>query len=166
MEHRDSESRIMALLERMREAWRKGDAQAYARCFTPQADYISFDGVRAHGRAEIDRTHGELFAFMPDSVLVTLNTDIRFIRDDIARVIVIGAVLLPWQSSAKKGRLSIGSAVAVRQDDGGWLFDAFQNTRVNPRPVPKGIVGNILKTMMRLMPARTASIHDTITKRE
>lgn len=158
MDRSDDEARIKALLARMRKAWREGDAAAYSECFTIDADYISFDGVRERGRAEIARAHHDVFKFMTGSILVTLETDTQFIHKDIARTIVKGGVLLPWQTSVKKGRLSIGIALGVRQANGDWLFNTYQNTRVNPQPVPKGVIGGLVKTVMRLMPNRTAAI--------
>ena len=44
------DDQISALFDQMCRAWTAGDAVAYGRCFTPDCDYVSFDGYRAQGR--------------------------------------------------------------------------------------------------------------------
>jgi uncharacterized protein (TIGR02246 family) len=44
------DEQIGALFDQMRQAWTDGDAVAYGRCFTPDCDYVSFDGYRERGR--------------------------------------------------------------------------------------------------------------------
>jgi uncharacterized protein (TIGR02246 family) len=48
-------------LARLHDAWAHGDSKAYAACFTVNSDYITFNGIHLHGRAENAELHGALF---------------------------------------------------------------------------------------------------------
>jgi uncharacterized protein (TIGR02246 family) len=52
---------ISALFDQMCRAWTAGDAVAYGRCFTPDCDYVSFDGYREQGRDAMVESHDRLF---------------------------------------------------------------------------------------------------------
>lgn len=149
------EEEVRRLFLAMTTAWNAGDAAAYARCFTPTADYLAFDGQWYRGRAEIERCHREVFEFMRGSKLVYGSTfEVRRPAHGVAVVIAEGAALLPWQTEPRRGRLSVNTSVAVKMPDGDWLLSTFQNTRVSPKPIPKGIVGALVKGLIGLMPRR------------
>ena len=54
------ETAIRQLYQRMLDAW--GDAEAYADCFTPDADYIYGAGGLQHGWREIVDGHKIIFS--------------------------------------------------------------------------------------------------------
>jgi uncharacterized protein (TIGR02246 family) len=127
---------ITQLFERMCAAWTAGDATAYGDCFTAQADYVSFDGARAEGRAPMVAAHDALFrGVLAGSALVGEVESIRYVQPDVAVVHASGAVLMPWRTRLPKRRLSRQTLVAVRTADG-WRFEALQNTRVRPVRIP------------------------------
>jgi uncharacterized protein (TIGR02246 family) len=57
----DDEKAIRALLDRLYDAWARGDGEAYAACFAEESDYITFNGMHLRGRAENAELHGALF---------------------------------------------------------------------------------------------------------
>ena len=52
---------IRTLLVRLYDAWARGDGDGYAACFAEKSDYITFNGMHLHGRAENAELHGALF---------------------------------------------------------------------------------------------------------
>jgi uncharacterized protein (TIGR02246 family) len=130
------EQQIRLLFEAMLQAWTRGDAEAYGRCFTADADYISFDGSRAAGREPMVKAHDRLFrGVLANSALVGEIEAIRFLGPDVAVCHATGSVLMPWRRTLPKRRLSRQTLVAVRTADG-WRFTAFHNTRVRPVRIP------------------------------
>jgi|SRR5579862_2555335 len=112
---------IRALMARLYDAWACGDGDAYAACFTADADYITFNGMHLHGRDENARVHRALFRKVLRGS--RLSAEIESID-----VLEGGAVALVH--TAKIGRKeSRQTFVLVRLLDG-WLIRAFQNTHV------------------------------------
>ena len=148
------EHALRGLLGALTDAWNKGDADAFASHFTPESDYIAFNGLHLKGaRANAD-AHRMLFeAVLKDSELVyEEDIAIRFLTADVAVMIAKGSVRLSFQHKLPANRRSIQTYVAVKQD-GVWRFAAFQNTRINLTPVPKGFA---LRLVMLGMRARAA----------
>ena len=42
------------------DAWARGDGDGYAACFAEKSDYITFNGMHLHGRAENAELHGAI----------------------------------------------------------------------------------------------------------
>jgi uncharacterized protein (TIGR02246 family) len=132
----NDDTRLTELFERLCQAWTDGDALAYGACFTPDADYVSFDGAWAQGRARMVESHDRLFrGVLTGSTLVGEIESIRYVDADVALLHATGSVLVAWRSTLPKGRLSRQTLVAVRTEDG-WRFAALQNTRVRPMRIP------------------------------
>lgn len=130
------DTELTALYARLCQAWADGDAEAYGTCFTDDSDYVSYDGSRAAGRRPMVDAHDKLFrGVLAGSSLVGDVESIRYVRDDVAIMHATGSVLMPWRSTAPKGRLSRQTIVAVRED-GEWRFAAFHNGRVRPVTIP------------------------------
>jgi uncharacterized protein (TIGR02246 family) len=126
------EAAVAALPHQMAAAWDRGDADAYAAIFTPEADYVVFDGSHARGRAEIAGIHLPLFArFLKGSRLIIDSVETRFLDPDVALIHSSGGVQRKGQSKVPKPQQSVQTMVAVRRD-GGWQLTAFQNTRYKP----------------------------------
>ncbi len=136
------ETAIRDLLQRLGEAWGRGDADAYASLFTEDADYVIFDGTHLKGRQEIADTHRPLFErFMKGSRLVTESSSMRFLSPDVALIHSRGAVLRKRRKRPSRRRLSTQTLVAIREENG-WRFAAFQNTRY--RPFARTLLGRLL----------------------
>ncbi len=148
------EGAIRALLAKLAESWDRSDATAYGSGFTPDADYIAFDGTYLKGREAVMRSHDDLFEFFntvfQGSRLVGESSSIRFLTPDVALVHATGAVLFPWQKAVAADRRSVNTSVVLRQPDGSWLVAAFQNTRVKPQSVPTGFSRRLLAALFRL----------------
>ncbi|HEY1011327.1 MAG TPA: SgcJ/EcaC family oxidoreductase [Herpetosiphonaceae bacterium] len=140
---RDEDRRaISGLLDRLAEAWAAGDAEAYASHFTPDAEYVVFDGSRHSGRQAIADCHRPLFErFLKGSRLASVDSSIRFLGPDVAAVHSRGAVLKAGQGQPTRRRLSVQTTIVVRQA-GDWAIAAFQNTRY--RPFGETLLGRLL----------------------
>jgi uncharacterized protein (TIGR02246 family) len=130
----DDTTELRALVDAAFAAWGRNDAAAYAACFTPDSDYVAFDGTRLRGRAANEKLHADLFAgVLRGTRIVGEVDDIRLLGPDVALVHTHGAVLFPWQQQTPRARASIQTMIAVRTDEG-WRLAAFHNTRVRPLP--------------------------------
>lgn len=137
-----SEAAVRALVEEIGDAWGRGDADAYARLFAEDADYVVFDGTHLKGRAAIAASHRPLFEkFMKGSRLAWLGVDVRFPAPDVALIHGKGAILMAGQEAPAKRRVSVQTLVAARRG-GAWELVAFQNTRY--RPFAESLLGRIL----------------------
>jgi uncharacterized protein (TIGR02246 family) len=108
------------LLARMTDAWARGDAAAYADCFTEDSDYVTFNGMHLRGRAENREAHAPLFGGVLKGTRIDPSvTDLAFLSPD---------VVLVHTASSARGK-SLQTFVMVRRD-GQWQVRAFQNTRI------------------------------------
>ena len=160
---RSTDETVRSLFQTLLRAWSDGDAVAYGRCFTEDADYVSFDGTLAHGRGAIVGAHDSLFrGVLAGSALVGDVEDVRFLRADVAVVHATGSVLMPWRARLPKRRLSRQTLVAVDRE-GHWLWTSLHNTRVRPMRVPEpgALVAQAAHLFSRILPdqrtARAAS---------
>jgi uncharacterized protein (TIGR02246 family) len=120
------ETKIRALYEQLLDTW--GDAQAYAACFTPDADYIIANGMVEKGWQEIIEGHEIIFsAWARNSHLEGAIQGIRFLTGDIALVIARGHIVYDDHRSSDGNKRTIYSLIA-QKFGGEWLFAAYQNT--------------------------------------
>jgi uncharacterized protein (TIGR02246 family) len=125
---------VLATLDRITAAWNAGDATAFGAEFTPDATYVTFDGQVLVGRDAVVDVHRWLFdGPLKGSTMGATSTgddapDVRFLRPDVAHVLVAGAVRPADQAETAPDRDSVPSFVLV-DDGGGWLVTAFHNTR-------------------------------------
>jgi uncharacterized protein (TIGR02246 family) len=125
------EREIRAIVDRMFDAWGRGDAVAYHADLTDDADYVAFDGSR-RGKADSIRSHETLFrTVLYGSRLTGAVESIRFVTPDVAVVHLTGSVIEGWRQQMRRRRLSRQTMVVVRRD-GRWQVTAFHNTRVRP----------------------------------
>lgn len=124
------EAAVRALLDTLRRAWNAGDGKAYGAVFTDGCDYVTFNGDRVRGCSAVATSHQQLFeTHLKGSKLFLEEVDIKPASPDVAIVHCIGNSLVDGQKELSPSRRSIQTLVAVRTRDG-WLFDAFQNTRI------------------------------------
>ncbi|KZB85444.1 SgcJ/EcaC family oxidoreductase [Amycolatopsis regifaucium] len=128
----ESRTAVLAVLSELAQAWNDGDAAAYARLFTEDADYVTFFGVNMPGRALIESAHRSLFEGpLKGSKLVDGGGEpkVRFIRPDVA-IVVAGGGSSQADDKPEPGRESTLTYVLVKESDG-WRVASFQNTRVS-----------------------------------
>ena len=120
------EKKIRQLYQHMLEAW--GDAEAYADCFTPDADYTYGAGGLQHGWQEIVDGHRVIFsAWARNSRLEGRIERLRFLGPDVALLIAYGHVVYLDQRSSDQNKRTIYTLIAQRLEKR-WTFVAYQNT--------------------------------------
>jgi uncharacterized protein (TIGR02246 family) len=117
--HTADDEEIRRLWVQACDAWTRGDAHAYGETFTPDVDYVPYDGSLVRGRQAVVDSHDRLFrGVLAGSSLVGEVESIRYIDADVAIVHTMGSVLMPWRSKLPKRRLSRQTVIAVRTGEG------------------------------------------------
>lgn len=151
------EQQIREVLARASHAWADNDAGAYAAEFTPDSDYVAFDGTWLRGREANRALHSELFAGVLYGTRIEGDIEsVRFLTDDIAIAHMTGSVAFAWQPTVPKGRLSRNTWV-LRRDGDDWRIEAFHNTRVRPMP-GDNFFARMFARYVRWRTERTAAI--------
>jgi uncharacterized protein (TIGR02246 family) len=133
----EDDQQLRALFDRMCAAWTAGSAADYGACFTPDCDYISFDGYRAEGRAAVVDSHDKLFTgVLYRSALVGRVERIRRLEPDVAMIHATGSVKVAWRRKLPRRRLTRSTITAVRTPDG-WRAAAIHNGRIRPAGIPE-----------------------------
>ncbi|WP_052359318.1 SgcJ/EcaC family oxidoreductase [Actinoplanes friuliensis] len=115
-------------LARMKDAWDRGDATAYAECFSPDAVYVIFVGTTYIGRRDITECHEALFAkFAKGTTMFLTVLDMRFHGPDTATVLTSGDAA---KRAPRPGRGKVQTYTFHRGTDG-WTCVSFQNTKRN-----------------------------------
>jgi uncharacterized protein (TIGR02246 family) len=118
---------VRGLLDRVNDAWARGDATAYASYHTPDADLVDFRGVHARGRQEIvDLLQPAFDTVLKDTRVEARIVGLRFLAPDVAIFHTEGQIV-------PTGAASVQTFVATRTD-GEWAIAAFQNTRIQSTP--------------------------------
>ncbi len=122
-------SEIEALLERMADAWAKGDGKAYGDLFCEDAQYVEAPGRRVHGRAAIAQSHQRIFDSILKHTRVASRTPpvIRPIAPGVALVEASGAVLFSGEDETGVSPNGLMTMVVLHGDQG-WRIMSFQNT--------------------------------------
>jgi len=124
--HRQTDlAAITAVLDRLTDAWNRGDGAAYGAEFTQDATYITWVGTLYRGATEIGAVHQALFAkLLKGTRLATETLDVRFYGEDAAVVITRGD---NYKKAPGKPR-KVQTYTMARCADGRWRVTAFQNT--------------------------------------
>lgn len=126
------EAAVRAVLEAQLAAWAAGDGAAFGATVTEDSDLIAFDGTHVVGRQDIASFMQKQFdTILAGTRVVAEPVRIRFISDDTVVMITEGGVIFPGESAVPAERFSIQTFVLTKQD-GTWLIEAFQNTRIAP----------------------------------
>jgi uncharacterized protein (TIGR02246 family) len=124
-----AEDAVRDVMVRLREAWERGDGDAYASLFSEDAQYVTAPGERLHGRKSISESHQKIFDyFFKDTKLGRdYPISLRRITPDVILVEASGSVLFPGETEQKISPNGLMTLVVARQDDG-WRIVSFQNT--------------------------------------
>ncbi|CAL9354672.1 SgcJ/EcaC family oxidoreductase [Streptomyces sp. enrichment culture] len=145
------ETRIRELFAEYCRTWTEADTAGFARLFTEDADYVSYDGSWAAGVDRLRDNHDKLFrGVVAGSAMVGEIESLRFVTDEVAVLVANGSVLMPWRSELPRRRLSRQIIVCVRTPRG-WRIAAIQNGRQRPVtiPEPDSMPSRMSRTMTR-----------------
>lgn len=122
-------SGVREALDRIRQAWDAGDAQAYAAEFTADASYVIFAGIISQGREQIHRDHVPVFErWQRGSRMAMRILDARMLGDDVAVVLTEGGL---YKGEAARVRHDKVQTFVMVRDGDVWRCAAFQNTKRN-----------------------------------
>lgn len=133
---------ICELRDALQDAWNRGDAHGYASLFADDADFVAWTGAHGRGRRAIEDGHRPLFEGpLAGSRMVLVDDDaqsappasLRFVRPDVAVMVLSGAVTLASQRETGPDHQSVQTFVLTKNDDR-WQVTAFHNTREQERP--------------------------------
>ena len=123
---------IRAAMESQWASWNAGHMVRDAD-FTPDCDYVTFDGTELHGIEENRKLHDQFGrGVLRGSVLAGRVRRIRFITPEVAVVHSTGNLRLRFHRRPKPSRDSVQTTV-MRKTAEGWKIEAFQNTRIRRR---------------------------------
>jgi uncharacterized protein (TIGR02246 family) len=132
---------IFELGQALQDAWNRGDAAGYASLFTDDADFVAWNGAYGRGRQAIEDGHRPLFdgplagsrmVLVDDNAQSAPPGSLRFVRPDVAIMVIPGVVTLAGQSATGPDHESLQTFVLVKNGDR-WRVAAFQNTRKQAR---------------------------------
>lgn len=130
----EDENAVRSLLDRMADAWARGDARAYADCFTPDSDYVTYNGMHLRGREENAKLHQSLFSGVLKNTQINAPVEnLAFLAPDVALVHTAGSTAKRGPSKSARRR-SVQTFVIVKRN-GQWHIRSFQNTRIRPLSV-------------------------------
>jgi uncharacterized protein (TIGR02246 family) len=119
------EAAIRKSVKELEAGWNAKNAARYASVFAEDADFVVINGMYVKGRAEIEKSHQNIFTTIFKDTNVTLDfKQIRFLRPDVAVVHLTGRRDGPTEE-LKQG--AIVTLVMTKEKDG-WKIAAFQNT--------------------------------------
>jgi len=121
------ETAIRSVIEALGQAWRAGDGVAWGACFTEDADFTTWFGLRLSGRNAISSGHQEILDTFYANTAYDLRVEsVRFLSDEIALVSLEGSVLEIGEEEPSTPQ-TVPLAV-MRECPDGWKVAAFQNT--------------------------------------
>ena len=96
------------------------DPHALTALFTPEADFVFFDGPRVVGRELIVARTSSVFAEWPSTMRFTLEVNsVRFLRPDVA--------LVETKAGFSEGEMRSNRGTALLERRGGkWLWTALR----------------------------------------
>ena len=132
---------ILGLGQALQDAWNRGDAAGYASLFTDDADFVAWNGAHGRGRRAIEDGHRRLFdGPLAGSRMVLVGDGagsapgpLRFVRPDVAIMVIPGAVTLAGQRATGPDHESVQTFVLAKNRNR-WQVAAFQNTRRQGQP--------------------------------
>jgi uncharacterized protein (TIGR02246 family) len=128
---------ILELGQALQDAWNRGDAAGYASLFTGDADFVAWNGSHGRGRQAIEDGHRRLFdGPLAGSRMVLVDDDaesappesLRFVRPDVAIMVIPGVVTLAGQGATGPDHKSVQTFVLIKNGKR-WQVTAFHNTR-------------------------------------
>lgn len=137
------EDQIRGLLAEQTDAWNRGDATAWARDFSPDADFINILGMHFHDREQVEKRHAELFrSIFKGSQLAVTVWKVRVLSPISAVAETVhelkGYARLPpaIRPTDPQGLLRTRMKYVFVKASGQWVIVSAQNTAVAPSAPP------------------------------
>jgi len=124
-----TEEDVRAVMVGLREAWERGDGEAYAASFSEEAQYVNAPGERVHGRKPIADSHQSIFDTVFKNTKLGRNypSRIRQLTPEVVLVEAEGAVLFPGEREDDVAANGLLTLVLLKQG-AAWRIESFQNT--------------------------------------
>jgi uncharacterized protein (TIGR02246 family) len=129
---------ITSLIQSQTDAWRRGDAKAFADPFLPDGSFVNVLGALSYGRDAFQSQHARIFATVyKDSSIRLPIRRIQFVRDDVA-VVDIDAELSGYTGLPPGLRTEPDGVIRTRlqevlvKESGRWMIAAFHNVDIKP----------------------------------
>lgn len=125
----DVDAHIEDFFTALRAAWDAGNATSYSSLFTENASYVIFLGDALVGRADIERTHVDVFGRWQRGTKMQVEPiACQRLNEDQAIVLTVGGIGKKLPIVPDKFQ----TFVLVRSDSQ-WLCAAFHNTEMSSR---------------------------------
>jgi uncharacterized protein (TIGR02246 family) len=124
---RSDRNAITAIIERLQDAWNRGDAETYGAVFADNADFVNIRAEHIYGRPSIVAGHTGIFRtiYAGSTNRLTLESA-RLLREDVALVHVRSVLEAPMGPLAGTNE-ALFSMVLTREARG-WCVASFHNT--------------------------------------
>ncbi len=134
----DDTAAIHAIVQELRDAWNRGDAQAFATHFAGDGSFTNVVGMQTYGKAPFLKQHQRIFStiYKGSHNEFTLGT-LRFVRPDVA-IADVDSVLSktvarpPGILAYPDGSVHTRLQLVLSREHGTWQIDAFHNVAMNP----------------------------------
>ena len=137
LDHSADTQAIRDVEARWQNGWNRHDVSALAELFTDDADFVTVIGRWCKGKKDFYDYHMRLFQVLfKDSIWKTTDTQIRFLKPDVAIVHVNWGITGDRDADGTprpNSRDGIFTQVTVKQN-GLWWINASQNTNIEPVP--------------------------------
>ena len=137
LDHSADTQAIRDIEARWQDGWNRHDIAALADLFTEDADFVTVIGRWCKGKKDFYDYHVRLHQVMfKDSIWKTTNTQIRFLKPDVAIVHVNWGITGDRNADGTPRNVSrdgLFTQVMVKQN-GQWRISASQNTNIEPVP--------------------------------
>jgi uncharacterized protein (TIGR02246 family) len=130
----DDQAAFDRILKQQQDAWFHEDGRAFAETFTTTADLVTFNGDHLRTRDGIATGMQYYFdKYIDHNHIKVLDETVQYAGGDLVFIVRTTCLVQPPDTDCRDGSLSRNTNTLVRRH-GGWLQQAFQNTRVVPLP--------------------------------
>jgi len=128
---------VHAVVHGFEDAWNRHDMDAFAKLFSPDADFVNVIGMRWIGRDAIKQHHAASHAALFKTSTLTIgDTTVRFLKPDVATARSLWTLSGITLESGQIAPTRTGILTHVLAwIDGHWLIMLTQNTDI-AKPAP------------------------------
>ncbi len=127
MEHDSNVKTVIAVYQRLLEAWNRRRADEFAAVLAADGNVVGFDGSPMDGRQEVASTLASIFADHQTATYVAKVREVRLLRPDVALLRSVVGMVPPGQAQLNQAVNAIQSVLLLDQD-GTWQVALLHNT--------------------------------------